>query len=191
MIMQRWTKQARHLLPADLAQYQKHNPALLAQTFRHSSLMLKALRFVEMGDSNVQSHSIAMKILDDGIECLAEVSKVKDGLGLSHNNLESSDPVPECSLVDEFPQRAPKRKREQGRPSNKRDKASHEKLSKRPRFCSACRSNEHTLQRCPNRDPSIKRARRPPTCSGCGISGHTVDRCGKNQAAVHPEIMFL
>jgi len=106
MIMQRWTKQARHLLPADLAQYQKHNPALLAQTFRHSSLMLKALRFVEMGDSNVQSHSIAMKILDDGIECLAEVSKVKDGLGLSHNNLESSDPVPKCGLVNEFPQRA-------------------------------------------------------------------------------------
>jgi len=32
MIMQRWTKLARHVLPADLAQYNRDNPALLAQT---------------------------------------------------------------------------------------------------------------------------------------------------------------
>jgi len=67
MIVQRWTKEARRVLPAELAQYRKDNPALLAQTYRHSSLMLRALRFVDMGDSNALSHTMAMKILDDGI----------------------------------------------------------------------------------------------------------------------------
>jgi len=56
--MQRWTKLARHVMPADLAQYKKDNPALLAQTYRHSSLLIKALKFVDMGDSNAESHNL-------------------------------------------------------------------------------------------------------------------------------------
>lgn len=84
IIMQRWTKLARHVMPADLAQYKKDNPALLAQTYRHS-LLLKALKFVDMGDSNAESHTVAMKILEDGMEALAGISQVKDGLGLSHS----------------------------------------------------------------------------------------------------------
>ena len=83
--MQRWTKLARHVMPADLAQYKKDNPALLAQTYRHSSLLLKALKFVDMGDSNAESHTVAMKILEDGMEALVGISQVKDGLSLSHS----------------------------------------------------------------------------------------------------------
>ena len=132
MIVQRWTKEARRVLPAELAQYRKDNPALLAQTYRHSSLMLRALRFVDMGDSNALRHTMAMKILEDGIEALFEVSKEKDGLGLGHDN---GAEVQECSSDTEqfnhFPQRAPKKKRERGRPSNKRQKAGHEKLARR------------------------------------------------------------
>jgi len=181
MILQRWTKKARHMLPEELAQYRKDNPALLAQTYRHSSLILKALRFVEMGDSNAESHTMAMQILDNGIEALSEVSKQKDGLGLGHNQAGVQETSVGADQLDNFPQRAPKRKKDQGRPSNKRQKAGHEKLSRRPRFCSLCRSDKHTLQSCPSRDPATRKTRKPPTCSGCRLSGHTVDRCARNQ----------
>ncbi|KAG2600519.1 hypothetical protein PVAP13_5KG532621 [Panicum virgatum] len=192
MVLQRWTKQARHLLPEELAQYRKDNPALMAQTYRHSSLMLKALHLVEMGDSNAESHTIAMQILDNGIESLHEVAKKKDGLGLGHPQAEVQLPILDGDQMDNFPERAPKRKKERGRPSNKRSKAGHEKLTRRPRFCSVCRSNKHTMQNCPDRDPATKKARRPPTCSGCGVNGHTVDRCGVNQQRLAAtEYMFL
>jgi len=192
LIMQRWSKSARHIVPQELSQYKKDNPALLSQTYRHSSLMLKALRFVEMGDSNAQSHTMAMKLLDDGIEALKEISKVKDGLGLSHDHVPSEQGVAEDPGVDNFPQRVPKKKCERGRPTNKRQKAGHEKLSKRPRFCSLCRSDKHTLQTCPQRDPRTKKPRQAATCSGCGDMGHSVDRCiGNHKQLVPTEIMFM
>jgi hypothetical protein len=191
MIVQRWTKEARRVLPAELAQYRKDNPALLAQTYRHSSLMLRALHFVEMGNSNAQSYTMAMKILDEGIEALFEVLK-KDGMGLGHSQSEDQECIPDTDQFNQFPQRAPKRKSERGWPSNKRQKASHEKLSKRPRFCRLCRSEKHTMQSCPDRDLATKKTRRPPTCSGCGVTGHSVDRCNVNQQQLaSTEYMFL
>ena len=145
LILQRWTVGARHIVPEDLSQYKKDNPALLAQTYRHSSLMLKVLRFVEMGDSNVQSHTMAMKLIDDAIEALKEVSREKDGLGLSHKPRDAVQANKEEEEFDEFPQRVPKKKSERGRPSSRRPRAGHEKLSRRPRFCSICRSDKHTV----------------------------------------------
>lgn len=130
MVVQRWTKQARHVLPKELSQYKKDNPALLAQTYRHSSLLLKALQFIEMGDSNAESHTVAMKVLDDGIESLTEISKQKDGMGLGHTQAKINIPDSHEYQFDQFPQRAPKKKNERGRPTNKRQKAGHEKLSK-------------------------------------------------------------
>ena len=192
LILQRWTKSARHILPADLSQYKKDNPALLAQTYRHSSLMLEVLRFAEMGDSNVQSHALAMKLIDDGIEALREISKDKDGLGLGHVAPVGYQEEPVDELGGQFPQRVPKKKSERGRPTNKRQKAAHEKLSKRPRFCSLCRSDKHTLQSCPDRDARTKKTKKAPTCSGCGVTGHTVNRCiGAQPQLFQTKIMFL
>lgn len=191
LIMQRWTKSARHIVPEELSQYRMDNPALLAQTYRHSSLMLKALKLVDLGDSNPQSHSMAMKLIDQSIEALTDVAAVKDGLGLlhTHGGSEATDGADE--IID-FPQRVPKRKADLGRPTNKRQKAVHEKLSRWTHFCSLCRSDQHTLQKCPERDPSTKKARKTPTCSGCRIVGHTVDRCTRGRQEVHPtEYMFF
>ena len=133
-----------------------------------------------------------MKVLDDGIESLTEISKQKDGMGLGHTQAKINIPDSPEDQFDQFPQRAPKKKNERGRPTNKRQKAGHEKLSKRPRFCSQCRSDKHTLQSCPSRDPATKKARKPPTCSGCRLTGHTVDRCiGYTDQQVAPGYMFL
>jgi len=156
MILQHWTKHARHMLPQDLAQYSRDNPALRAQTYRHSSLILRALRLVEKGDSNAASHTAAMKIINEGIEALAEVSKEKDGMGLADRDQQVGSSNSGDGQIDNFPSRAPKRKNEHGRPTNKRQKAGHEKLSKRPHFCSLCRSEKHTYQKCPSCDPGTK-----------------------------------
>jgi len=156
MIFQRWTKHARHMLPQDLAQYSRDNPALLAQTYRHSTLILRALRLVEMGDRNAASHIAAMKIIDDSIEALCEVSKEKDGMGLADRDQQVGSSNSGDGQIDNLPRRAPKRKNEHGRPTNKRQKAGHEKLSKRPHFCSLCRSEKHTYQKCPSCDPGTK-----------------------------------
>lgn len=118
---------------------------------------------------------MATKIIEDGIEAL-EVSKVKDGLGLAQQQEVPAQTVVE-DQDDRFTMCVLKRKAERGRPTNKRDKASNEGLSKRPRFCKICRSDKHTSQKCPDRDPSTKKPRKPPTCSGCGVEGHSVDRC--------------
>ena len=192
MILQRWTKHARHMLPQDLAQYSRDNPALRVQTYRHSSLILRALRLVEMGDSNAASHTAAMKIINEGIEALAEVSKEKDGLGLAVRDQQAGSSNSGDGRIDNFPSRAPKRKNDRGRPTNKRQKAGHENLSKRPRFCSLCRSEMHTYKSCPDRGPGTKQPRRPPTCSGCGVSGHTVDRCiGYTSVNVSTQNFFM
>ena len=89
-----------------------------------------------MGDSNAASHTAAMKIINEGIEALAEVSKEKDGLGLAVRDQQAGSSNSGDGRIDNFPSRAPKRKNDRGRPTNKRQKAGHENLSKRPRFCS-------------------------------------------------------
>ncbi|CAO2207043.1 unnamed protein product [Urochloa humidicola] len=178
LVMKRWTKKARSDVPEYMVEYTKENPALMALTYRHSSLMIKVLKFVEMGDSNVESHKMAMEIIEAGIEALAEVSKVKDGMGLADRQQQESDDEDEVgAMFDNFPQRVPKKRNERGRPTNTRDKPAYEGGSKRPRCCSVCRSDKHTKLKCPLWDQALNRPRRPPTCSGCGVSGHTIDKC--------------
>ncbi|CAN6275264.1 unnamed protein product [Urochloa humidicola] len=181
LIMTRWTKKARADIPEYMAEYTKENPALMALTYRHSSLMIKVLQFVEMGDSNVESHKMAMEIIEAGINALTEVSKVKDGMGLADQQQQQCDDDGEDEgLFDNFPQRVPKKRNEKGRPTNARDKPAHECGTKRRRCCSVCRSDKHTKLKCPDWDQALNRPRRPPTCSGCGIAGHTIDKCVAN-----------
>jgi hypothetical protein len=178
--MNRWTKKARLNVPPHMAGYNKENPELLSLTYRHNSLMIKALQFVQMGDSNVESHKMAMEMLDANMNALADVSKEKDGKGLADRELHEQDcPTGDDGFLDNFPQRVPMKRQERGRQTNKRDKPAYEG-SKRPRLCSVCRKGNHNKLKCPDWDPVLNVRRKPPTCSGCGLEGHTIDRCGRN-----------
>jgi len=179
LVMKRWTKKARLDTAGHLAEYRKENPAIQSLTYRHSSLMVRVLPFVEMGDSNVESYKMAMDIIESGITALSEISKVKDGMGLGHAQEAQTEDVDNVKF-DNFPQRVPRKKNERGRPTNKRDKPAYEVGSKRPRFCSICKSDSHTKQSCPDRDPATKKPRRPPTCTGCGLFGHKIQKCKGN-----------
>lgn len=186
MVLRRWTQRARSVMPAHLAEYGQANPALLAQTYRHSALFLAALELVKLGDRNVESFHIAMACISDAKEKLGGVSKEKDGLGLAEQQEQGRMQDGPCQnsgeaqdvAVDEFSLRAPKRKRAAGRPSNARDKPGYERASKRSRFCKGCNSSEHTRDRCPERDQSTIKPRKKPTCGGCGLYGHSITACG-------------
>ncbi|TVU31677.1 hypothetical protein EJB05_23375, partial [Eragrostis curvula] len=82
MIMRRWTRKARLILPAHLAKYGEPNPALMAQTYRHAALFLAALELVKLGDSNVKCFHVLMACFAAAKEKLNDLSKTKDGLGL-------------------------------------------------------------------------------------------------------------
>jgi len=179
LVMKRWTKKARLDTAGHLAEYRKENPAIQSLTYRHSSLLVRVLQFVEMGDSNVESYKMAMDIIESGITALSEISKVKDGMGLGHAQEAQTEDVDNVKF-DNFPQRVPRKKNERGRPTNKRDKPAYEVGSKRPRFCSICKSDSHTKQSCPDRDPATKKPRRPPSCTGCGLFGHKIQKCKGN-----------
>lgn len=189
MVLQRWTRRATSVVPPHLAEYGQSNPALLAQTYRHSALFVAALELVKLGDSNVESFHVAMACISDGKAKLAEVSKAKDGLGLAEQQeqgeevLDDFTGLQQDAVVDKFPLRVPKKKRERGRPTNARDRPGYERASKRPRFCKTCNSPEHTSDRCPQRDPCTVKTRKKPTCRGCGVYGHSINACGTRRQA--------
>ncbi|XBI08292.1 hypothetical protein VPH35_136045 [Triticum aestivum] len=72
---------------------------------------------------------------------------------------------------------APNRQRGAGRPTNSRDKAPYEGLSKRTRFCSICRREGHKRMTCPERGDAPKKPRKPRKCKNCGIEGHRRNTC--------------
>lgn len=184
MIMRRWIKKARMLLPSHLVEYAQPNPALLAQTHRHSSLFLAALELVKLGDRNVASFHVAMECIVAGKEKLAEVNEENDGLRLADQvTVNATKDVDDGDL---FPLRAPARKRDRGRPTNARDRPAYERCSKHPKFCKRCKNPKHNSANCPDRHPGVKKARAAPKCRGCHLTGHTINHCAakKNAATV-------
>ncbi|CAN6162921.1 unnamed protein product [Urochloa humidicola] len=180
MIMRRWTKKARIDLPAHMQAYNRQDPNLQSASYRHSSLMIRALEYVEKADQNPGCYVIGLRFLDDGMKAMLEACTESDGLGLAAR-IEASTEEQILSGFDDFPQRAPKRWRERGRPTNRRDRPGYEGGSKRPRACSVCQSDKHDRRKCPNRNHLEALQRREPTCSGCGLVGHTIAGCTVGQ----------
>lgn len=178
LIMKRWMKKARINVGGHLSSYNKENPSLRAQTYRHSSLMISVLEYVEMGDKNVERYKTALQPSEEGKKDMREANTSSDGMGLADRTAATATEEVVADAGDQFTLRAPKKKAERGKPSNKRYKPSYEGGSKRPRFCSQCRSDQHIKTSCPDRDKSTNVPRKPPTCTSCGLTGHTRASCG-------------
>lgn len=136
-VLERWTKDARDILPAEFLRYQKDQGPLKYSSRRHKNLHLLCLEIVKLGDSNVDAYSLAMEQLRNVKTVLEPVAAIRDGLGLPDREM-AADSVgsgignkqhfgpakpahsgSQCS--DSFA--APSKKRPAGRPSTSREKA--------------------------------------------------------------------
>lgn len=160
--------------------YSREDPALKVKTYRHSSLMISKLEFMEIADRNVDTYKIGLQHLEEAKKAMSAFSNFRDGMGLADRE-QTNQQLATVDDGDKFPLRQPLSRRESGRPTDKRKKMDNERGSKRPRFCNVCRSDKHNKKR-PNRDQSTDKPRKPPTCSGCGLEGrHSIDRCGMEE----------
>jgi hypothetical protein len=60
-VLKRWTRDARDVLPAHLAMYQKDTPAIHSKTFRHGLLHVSAMELVKLGDTNLETFKELMR----------------------------------------------------------------------------------------------------------------------------------
>lgn len=86
---------------------------------------------------------------------------------------------------------APEKQRGVGRPTNSREKAPYEGLSKRTRFCSICRREGHKRTTCPDRGDAPKKPRKPGKCKNCGMEGHSRTTCTRPATWCRREILSL
>lgn len=187
-ILNRWTRDARDILPDDLVRYQNDNGRPKADTYRHSKLYHAALAFVRQGDANVESYEAAMLLLQQASEKLKPLCQIRDGMGVADKEAaakaiadENESVVAQWGNCDDVStmSKAPERKRPAGRPTNSRDKAPYEQAVKRTRFCKICRGEGHKSTTCPERGDMPKTPRKEPKCSNCGVLGHRRNNCGK------------
>uniref|UniRef100_A0A452YJK4 Protein FAR1-RELATED SEQUENCE n=1 Tax=Aegilops tauschii subsp. strangulata TaxID=200361 RepID=A0A452YJK4_AEGTS len=151
-ILKRWTKDARDILPQHLVQYQRDNPVNLSFTCKHSTLCLKAMDVVRLG---------AFDHIYAGLDALmvsgASFAERRDGLGfedrmvglvrdtLPGNGLMAcvgNEIAEKCISTGNFVSvnalhglTVPEEQRGVQRPTNSREKAPYEGLSKSTRFC--------------------------------------------------------
>ncbi|CAN6253854.1 unnamed protein product [Urochloa humidicola] len=173
LIMKRWTKKAMVQLPGHFGVYSLQDASLRSQSYRHPSLMISVLEYVEMADKNAEAYKVGLQFLAEGKKAMAVHAAQPDGLGLA-DRVEVEEP---SDATDNFPLRTPVNRRDSGRPTNKRLKPAYEGGAKRPRYCSVCRSDKHNKTKCPDKTVEVMQTRKPPTCSGCGLEGHTIDKC--------------
>lgn len=206
LVLKRWTRDARDILPPHLGSYQKDQG-------RHSNLSLTAFEIIRMGDSNPAAYELAMELMVDVKTRLEPLCATPDSLGVhKREQAELTRENAEVGIRDDINRgRAgspgigqetattpgmgeacksgmnakngsrvtmPSKKRPVGRPSNGREKAPYEEVSTRSRFCSVCRLSGHKSTTCPLGSDIPKVPRRQPKCSNCGSTGHQKNSCG-------------
>ncbi|XBH55291.1 hypothetical protein VPH35_077404 [Triticum aestivum] len=197
-ILKRWTRDARDILPDHLVQYQKDKAHNLSFTCRHARLYFKAMEVVRMGDASTACYEHMHAGLDSLLRSGAPLAVTRDGLAFEDRLIQNGNGCQaangEPALVDHGAEpchsaansvnvnalqclEAPDKRRGAGRPTNCREKAPYEGLSKRTRFCSICCREGHKRTTCPGRGDAPKKPRKPGRCKNCSIEGHRRDTC--------------
>ncbi|XBH55149.1 hypothetical protein VPH35_077292 [Triticum aestivum] len=169
-------------------------------------MYMHAMELVRMGDASVKAYEKFMCLIKNCMVEMQPFAEIRDGLELEDMIVEHGDVVnqqaPQVAMVaasggagmgtvnDDATsanesgnrlsgQLAPKKRKEMGRPSTSREKASYEGLSKRPRFCTICRGQGDKRTTCPDRGDAPEPVRKPSRCKYCGIEGHRRNNCHK------------
>lgn len=198
-IMKRWTRDSRDILPVHLAHYQKDNAVNMSFTCRHSTLYAQAMEVVRMGDASAEAFHHMSASLKALVVSGAPFAEKRDGLGFEDRltilpggrlagngevefvggdgacHEDSAGPSASVNALQGLV--APQKQRGVGHPTNSREKAPYEGLSKRTRFCSICRREGHKRTTCPDRGDAPKKPRKPGKCKNCGMEGHRRNTC--------------
>ncbi|VAI14651.1 hypothetical protein VPH35_082101 [Triticum aestivum] len=176
----------------------KDNSLSLSFTYRHATLYLEAMEVMHMGDASAACYDHVNAGLDALLLSSAPLAEVRDGLAFEdqlavtadarkgkeiatasadHDAGHSQSAGQSASINKLQGLGAPNKHRGAGRPTNSRDKATYEGLSKRTRFCSICRCEGHKKTTCPERGDTPKKPRKPAKCKNCRIEGHRRNTC--------------
>lgn len=151
IIVKRWTKDARDILPDHLHHYQRDQLNGTPLTFRHNRMYAQALELVRLRDASVEASKTLMGLFKHDMAVIAPFDKARDGLGLEDlpgkikqagglqfrltNGVPADDGVSGLSNpLTELG--APAKMRNACRPLNAKDKKPYEWMSKRSRSCS-------------------------------------------------------
>lgn len=176
-IVKRWTKDARDILPAHLAQYQKDGMQNNSFTYRHFTMYMHAMELVRLDDTSVEAYNRLMDLFKSNLSVMLPYTEIRDGLGLEDRLADKGCVVNQPNRLDGL--LAPAKRKEMGRPTTSRGKAPYEGLSKRTRFCTICRRQGHKRTTCPDRGDIRKQPRKPARCKNCGVEGHRRNNCTK------------
>ncbi|KAM3316789.1 hypothetical protein ACQJBY_034759 [Aegilops geniculata] len=150
------------------------------------------MEVVKMGDTSAASYDHVNAGLDALLQSGAAIAEKRDGLAFEDRLIENASAIPAVNADLAFMPmdaehsasvnvmqnlEAPDKHRGAGRPTNSREKAPYEGLSKRTRFCSICRPEGHKKTTCPERGDESKKPRKPGKCKNCGIEGHRRNTC--------------
>jgi hypothetical protein len=187
-ILKRWTRDAKDVLPDHLAHYQRDQMSKQVFTYRHSRLYMMAMQLVRMGDTSVDAYDKLKVIFKDAMITMKPYMETRDGLGLEDQQIAKQNGVVSGNNsgttivfgdgLDGL--KPPAKKRQIGHPTNSRDKAPYEDMSKQTRFCSICKRPGHKSTTCPDRgDLPKKKPKKRGSCMICGVKGHRKDTCLK------------
>lgn len=194
-IVKRWTRDARDILPEHLQHYQRDKIGATTLTFRHNRMYVQALELVRLGDASVEAYETLMALFNQALVVMTPFDMARDGLGLEDRvhskgqpnggtvqgpcnaDQEDRNSVQSNPLAGLAP---PAKKKKSGRPTNGRDKAPYEGMTKRSRFCSICKVKGHKRTTCPQRGDAPKMPRKEAKCSNCGVVGHRKNTCDRS-----------
>lgn len=145
-IVKRWTMDARDILPEHLQHYQRDKIGETTLTFRHNRMYVQALELVRLGDASVEAYENLTALFNQAHVVMKPFDMARDGPGLEDRApskvQENGSAGQVLSIADEEDRISgqsnplaglapPAKKQKSGRPTNSRDKAPYEGMTKR------------------------------------------------------------
>ena len=141
---------------------------------------MKAMELVRLGDASADAYEKLSRNFYEVLVIMTPFNEARDGLGLEDRPAEPHEggggepPDNNIATISVSGNnlaglKAPTKMRGVGRPNNSREKAPHENMSRRTRFCSICHARGHKRTTCQQRGDEPKTPRKPSKSTRCSV----------------------